>query len=154
MVRSLNTIFFSHANADVGFCDADPTEFEGFMLLWPESEVGVEAVVQCPTTMGMATRVCESAGVWAAPDTTACINVPAVIGELTTMVSDKMCNGKSDVQWKITWRPCGFSYTFRKCMTSEQTCGAVLKDCSTTTCFVIAACLQASSSVGKQVLNS
>ena len=96
MARGLNTTFFSHAYADVGFCDADPTEFEGFTLLWPESEVGVEAVVECPTTTGTATRVCESAGVWAAPDTTACINVPAVIGELTTMVSDKMCNGKSE----------------------------------------------------------
>ena len=114
MVRSLNTIFFSRANADVGFCDADPTEFEGSTLLWPESEVGVEAVVQCPTTTGAATRVCESAGVWAAPDTTACINVPAVIGELTTMVSDKMCNGKSDVQWKITWRLCSFFLYLQK----------------------------------------
>lgn len=78
---------YFYPNADIGSCDVDPTEFEGATLQWPETTIGAQAMLQCPATMGTATRVCGNAGMWEAPDTTACIDVQGVIEELTSMVS-------------------------------------------------------------------
>jgi hypothetical protein len=57
--------------------------------MWPETDVGETVNLLCPvnTTSGSVTRMCASAGVWAEPDTSACVNVSNAVNELTNMVN-------------------------------------------------------------------
>ena len=50
------------ASVDVGFCDAEITDFPPFSYFWPEVEAGITASLPCelgPTVLnGMARRTC------------------------------------------------------------------------------------------------